>query len=119
MIARLYTLVCIVLVTLLLTHSAWAGFFYDGNKLVEAMRQYEKAEMKDRDADYSRAWEYRGYVVGVHDATDLMHGSQEHVTALQICAIVANYLKAHPEKWNEPASDLVVEALKQAFPIKH
>jgi hypothetical protein len=33
----------------------------------------------------------------------------------EICAIVSKYLKQHPERWNEPAFDLVIDALKQSF----
>jgi hypothetical protein len=40
------------------------------------------------------------------------------VTPGQIFAIVAKYLNNHPEKWNEPAVILVVEAIKEAFPQK-
>jgi hypothetical protein len=118
MINRILRFVCMMLATLFLAQSVHAGYFYEGNGLVKAMREYEKAETKDRDTDYSMAWQYRGYVIGVHDATDLMYGPKQNVSERQICAIVAKYLKAHPEKWNEPASDLVITALKEAFPIR-
>lgn len=109
---------CIVLTTLVFVQSVQAGYFYDGNDLVKAMREYEKAESKERDTDFSTAWLYRGYVIGVHDATSFMYGSRVNVGELQICAIVTKYLKAHPEKWNEPACDLIISALREAFPKK-
>ncbi len=39
-----------------------------------------------------------------------------NVSVNQMCAIVTKYLKIHPEKWNQCASELVIEALKEAFP---
>lgn len=113
-----FLLACIVLTMFFLPQSVHAGYFYDGNSLVKAMREYEKAENNDTNTDYAMAWKYRGYVIGVHDATSFMYGYKENVGELQICAIVAKYLKTHPEKWNEPASDLVVSALQAAFPKK-
>jgi hypothetical protein len=70
--------VCIVLTTFFLAqtvHAEYFEYFYDGNKLVNAMREYEKAETNVRDTNYSMAWEYRGFVIGVHDATYFMYGS--------------------------------------------
>jgi hypothetical protein len=96
--------------------------FLSGNDLVKAMRQFEKAERKDkqtRDDFYVDAERYRSFVVGVSDALDetsfcLPEGS----TVSQICAVVAKYLKAIPEEWNQPAVILVTRALKKAFPCK-
>ncbi len=42
-----------------------------------------------------------------------------NITVRQACTIVGEYLKEHPERWNEPAHFLVLEALIQAFPRKH
>jgi hypothetical protein len=36
----------------------------------------------------------------------------------QLAAVVSKYLKNHPEKRSEPAVDLVIKALKEAFPLK-
>ena len=36
----------------------------------------------------------------------------------QLAAVVSKYLTNHPEKWSEPAVDLVIKALQEAFPLK-
>jgi hypothetical protein len=37
-------------------------------------------------------------------------------SALQMAAIVKQYIEAHPEKWQLPADQLAVQAMVQAFP---
>jgi hypothetical protein len=58
-----------------------------------------------------------GYVSGV---ADLGRGSlfcpPKDATNGHLAAIVVTYLKNHPEKLHEIGSNLVVEALRQAFP---
>ena len=93
-------------------------YFHDGNDLAKLMKEYEKAEAKDPNTNYMEVRHYGGYILGVHDATTSLYGDKGKVTIQQMLSIVAKYLKAHPEKWNGPASDLVVEALKEAFPKK-
>jgi hypothetical protein len=111
------TLAIIVLISVFfpLGH-AHADYFVVGNDLVEYMREYEKIERGDTSAMLSLASRYTGYVTGVYDATRFQYSYPPNVTRGQLCAIVAKYLKEHPERWNQPASDLVIEALKQAFP---
>jgi hypothetical protein len=90
-----------------------------GNLLVEAMREYEKAERKDERTNYADAARYQWFVMGVHDAlSGEIFCAPEQVTLAQVAAVVAKYLNAHPEEWNEPAFVLVTRALKQAFPCR-
>jgi len=93
-------------------------YFHDGNDLAKLMKEYEKAEAKDPNTNYMEVRHYGGYILGVHDATTSLYGDKGKVTIQQMLSIVAKYLRAHPEKWNGPASDLVVEALKEAFAKK-
>jgi len=106
---RTISLVCIILVTFLIVPSAHAAF-YSGNDLVKLMRMYEKTSPS------AEAGMFLGFVGGVYDATRHMYGDKDNVILGQIRAVVTNYLKAHPERWNEPAADLVIDALKEAFP---
>jgi len=36
----------------------------------------------------------------------------------QLAAVVSKYLKNRPEKWSEPAVDLVIKASQEGFPLK-
>jgi hypothetical protein len=87
-----------------------------GNELVQLMREYEKAERNDKSADWRKAGEYLGYVMGFYDATWFFYAAPQNITAGRVTAVVAAFLNQHPEKWNRPAWDLVMEALREAFP---
>jgi hypothetical protein len=111
----------IILATALLAIStaSHAGFI-DGNKLASFMRAYEDSIQKAPTTNYVYAAEYSGYVKGVHDSLDLFQFvcTPKGATSNQSNAIVAKFLKAHPERWAESASLLVTEALKAAFPCQ-
>ena len=94
-------------------HSAFA---MSGNELVDGMRVYLKADKNYTKADYLLAGNYLGYVQGVAEATASDYSLPDEVTADQLCHIVAKFLEKHPERWNEPASRLVRNALQEAFP---
>jgi hypothetical protein len=101
------------------THSQALAGFYSGNDLVPLMREADKAEANMSGADLAKAFEYGAYVIGVHDATEyFLHGTPADATKGQIIAVVSKYLKNHPEQWSEAAADLVIKALKEAFPSK-
>lgn len=51
-------------------------------------------------------------ILQVHGEIHLPDGD---VTFEQVKKIVTNYLDAHPEEWQKPASVLVTKALKQAW----
>ena len=63
-----------------------------------------------------------GYCFGViNTASELLqvrgeiHLPDGQVTFEQIKKIVTNYLDAHPDEWQKPASVVVTKALKQAW----
>lgn len=87
-----------------------------GNDLVQLMREYEKAERNDKSTNWHKAGEYVGYVMGFYDATWFFYADPQSITEGQVAAVVAEFLKRHPEKWSRPAWDLVMEALQEAFP---
>jgi hypothetical protein len=90
--------------------------FYDGNQLVDMMREWEKGVNKMPNVEWGQADTFAGYVVGVWDATANDYNRQGDITVGQICSIVAKYLKDNPEKWSLSAVRLVKEALRKAFP---
>lgn len=109
----------VILILFLLPVSAGADdYFWDGNELLKYMREYErliKKEPNRKCADLVKAAKYEAYVVGVFDATNYMYKDPKRTAAKQVCAIVTKYLKEHPERWNKPASYLVMCAFGQAF----
>ena len=59
-----------------------------------------------------------GYCEGVIDATRYLYDIPDEATLNQLVAIVNKYVKGHPEEWDCCASDLVVQAIRQAYPKK-
>ncbi len=125
---KLLCLVCVALVILLLPRSTGAVFqqknfrYVTGNNLVKYMRAYEKihssnAPLSDY-SDFHPSGMFVGYVAGVQDATNYYYSIPVGTPLSQLCAIVAKFLKEHPERWGESASELVFDALKKAFPKK-
>lgn len=108
----------ILLVLVFMQGQAEGGGFWSGNDLVERMREWDKEEAGVKGVSYADAGIYVGYVAGVFDALGgIMWKSQDNVTIGQTCSIVSKYLKNHPEMWNKPAVNLIVDALKEAFPL--
>lgn len=93
-----------------------SAYFYSGNDLREPLREYRNAENQAPNTDYNKAWEFRGYVVGIYDATALEYCTPSDFRSHQLMAIVAKYLEDNPQSWSEPASDLVKRAISSAFP---
>jgi hypothetical protein len=103
----------------LFTSLVLSAHFYDGNELVADMRENDKADRGDQNADFAKAYRFLGYVIGVFDVADgISFDPPRNATIGQICTVVANFLKENPEKWNLPAANLVIQALQKAFPKK-
>lgn len=92
------------------------AFAMTGDDLADGMRSYLKAEKDYTKADYLLAGNYMGYVQGVAEATVSDYSLPSGVTPENLYHIVANYLEKNPKRWNEPAANLVRNALRQAFP---
>ena len=111
------TLVIILLIAVLFpwaqTH---AKELLSGNELVQLMREYERAERKDKSTNWYKAGQYLGFVMGFYDATWFFYADTKKINAGRIAAVIAKFLNQHPEKWNRPAWDLVMEALQETFP---
>jgi hypothetical protein len=91
--------------------------FYDGNQLVAFMRSYEKCDREPKGCDFIGAGVFMGFVRGVSDSHESDY-CPTHVQVLQVYTSVVKYLNDHPEEWSKPAHELVVRALKQAFPCR-
>lgn len=105
------------LLLVLLSSSAYAAFT-DGNELQGWLADSETAG----DLSYKQSYGtgiFRGYVSGVVDVgNDILFCTGGGVTRGQYTAVVIKYIKEHPEEWNLPASQLVTNGLKKAFPCK-
>ena len=86
--------------------------FYSGNDLVELI----KADAGTSQIDYAKAEKYIAYIIGVYDATSRAYNAPSSLTKGQVIAVVTSYLMNHSEQWADPASLLVIRALKEAFP---
>ncbi|MES1993759.1 MAG: Rap1a/Tai family immunity protein [Pseudomonadota bacterium] len=103
--------ITLLLVTLIFSGTASAAFT-DGNELQRWMVQDET-----QGGNYFQSGLFRGYIGGVVDVGDgILFCIPTGVTRGQYVAVVAKYIKAHPEKWNQDASALVVNAMTKAFP---
>lgn len=102
--------ILVLLVCAFASQASLADFF-DGNELKEWMDE------KESDGSRFKSGLFNGYVSGVVDTgNDILFCTPEGVTAGQYTAVVIKYMKDNPEKWNQGASVLVIEALKAAFP---
>lgn len=84
------------------------------------MREYDKDEpgISSGEVNLVMIGAFLAYVAGVYDTLSFAFSTPDGVTVGQICAIVSKYLKNHPERWSEAADLLVVDALREAFPLK-
>jgi hypothetical protein len=87
----------------------------DGNELMKWAVEHEKDQITTTDSAY-QAGRFLGYVTGVWEMSSVF--SPPNVTNGQLCAVVIKYLRAHPEKWNEPGSSIVIDAIREAWPQK-
>jgi hypothetical protein len=92
--------------------------FYTGNTLIIGWREHQKL-ISGQDGDIMEATEFTAYAIGVSDALNgIAFEIPKRATRDQVCVVVGRYLDAHPESWTSRGSDIVVAALKAAFPKK-
>lgn len=106
----------------------FSGFFYSmdagaapftsGTELVDHMKENDKAVAGKKEVDWLKTGLYLGFIGGVYDACDgaFFCAGPSDPTQGEIVSAVSKYLKDHPERWNEPAVVLIVDALKAAYP---
>jgi len=92
--------------------------FYDGNKLVKLMWEYEDVLAKKAGAKLYEAGQYSGFVVAVFDSLTAARVicASDYVDAGQVKWVVATWLKARPKDWHYTAHSLVRGALETMFP---
>ena len=91
----------------------------DGTELKQLADAYMRIEQGTATEliDASDAGKFIGYIGGVVEAYPFIKLCQpQRVTMGQQFAIVTKYLNDNPEKWNQRASHIIIEAMYQAFP---
>lgn len=92
--------------------------FWDGNRLVPFMREFEKAERNDPTTKYDDSARFVGYVAGVFDSISGTLCTSGTITLRQVTTIVAQYLNDNPAKWSDAGDRLVSKALQKSFPCR-
>ncbi len=109
--------ILIVIAVFVLTFQSAHAEFKTGNGLVTVWREYSKANAGNPYNENDDGF-YTGYVAGICDAnTHTLFNIPEGATIGQACDVVGKWLDKHPEELNKPARQLVVQALKEAFPV--
>ena len=120
---RIPLVVGLALIALLSTSEATN--FIGGNELVTWWRSYQVVNhptftqgdeiTSSMLQDIWQSGMFESYVLGVFDATWTLYNAPLNSSRKQMYAIVGKYLDGHPERWSEPARDLVSAALQEAF----
>lgn len=85
--------------------------------IVQKAIEYEKWIAGVPEADEGDASYFIGFCSGVCQfCGDAGVFVPHEVTDAQMTAVIVNYLKAHPERWNRPPALLVFDALAAAWP---
>ncbi len=109
--------ILILLAAALFSFQSAHADFKTGNGLVATWREYARS-IAGKSYNENDDGFYTGYVAGICDAhTHLLFTIPEGATIGQACDVVGLWLEKHPEEWNKPAKQLVIKALKEAFPI--
>jgi hypothetical protein len=100
----------------------------DGNKLLKACNSGLKVINKDKslsNLEYVDAAFCAGLIQGVTDTNRILKLSGitpfycvpgDKIDKSQATRIIVKYLRKHPKKLNLPESNLVIDALRKAFP---
>lgn len=111
--------VCGVLLILSTFHAQSSEYFYSGNDLIKSMLEYKNAMNGSESANYSEAWKFRAYVVGVHDTVNgLLVCPPKGFDEIQATYTVMKYFEQNSAQWHRNASRLVVDALTNYYPCK-
>ena len=107
----------LLVLALTLPGPSFAGYV-NGQKLLGWIDGYEAVKQGAVSAPAQVEFNVAmGYVMGVVDVNNgIFFCLPKTVSVGQAVAITAKWLKDNPERWNAQADELVVEALKPAFP---
>ncbi|QRX83253.1 Rap1a/Tai family immunity protein [Glaciimonas sp. PAMC28666] len=94
-----------------------AGFF-TGSNIMEWVESDDRVvQNRGQQNDDQRRILLLGYIAGINDSLDgYAFCSLNKASVAQLLAITKNYIAARPARWGEKGSNLVMEALKGAFP---
>jgi len=110
-----------VMTVLLLVSGMTFGQFETGKSLFEKL-EHQKVLDRGKKLNKNEYREYcfaRGYIVGLCDALqNRSFNLPSDLAAWQAFDIVRSYLIKHAERLHEIGADLVIEALREAFPIR-
>lgn len=117
---RSRTLAAILAFGLALSYTVASASFVDGYRLKKWSDASDRVQHgSNLPLDFAGESYLIGYVSGVSDIGDgLAFCSPVNARLGQLMGVVRKHLLANPEKWDQPAGTLVVEALRQAFPCK-
>jgi hypothetical protein len=108
----------LVLCTSYSLNSYALSYFLDGNGLHTHAVEYRKLIEGSQGANSLVAGMFVGFIKGVTDTTFKtgLYCLPNNITTGKDDEMVANYLEKHPEKWNQPAVDIVVKAMQETYP---
>lgn len=109
----------VFILTVAIATSAF-GTYNDGNFLIKGWRELRKAmDSPTAEIDYFNVGIFIGYVEGITEVYNGALFSYPYGTIRQqIVQIVGNYLEKHPERWNVAGFELIIDAMKEAYPLK-
>lgn len=98
---------------------AHAGYV-DGYKLKNWSDSVDRMAARNPGPDDSwNADRFHGYIWGVYDAyQEVLLCSPDSAKTAQMTALIQQYLKAHPERWDRAGSSLILEALRDTYACK-
>lgn len=105
---------------LMASFSATANF-YDGNDLRQWSMALTKSNLGNHSTvrDGSDASMFQGYVAGVYEYGEGVYFcTPDRTRLIQLTDAVTNFVDNHPNLRSMPASNLVEQALMDAFPCK-
>ncbi|MGO9409622.1 MAG: Rap1a/Tai family immunity protein [Spirochaetia bacterium] len=121
-------LLVLVVVLILVGAASWAQStskwrdWWIAQTLHDQWTSYQKFDNHDPNANMLDIGSFMGVVVGVvmmEESADLhLFSIPSNALPAQIFAVVGKYVSAHPEEWNLPAAQLVVEALRAVWPYR-
>ena len=114
--------ICAALALLASGVAAPAASFHNGQWLMIGWKAYLRMEktatLRIPEDDRLDATEYKGYIMGVADSkNEQAYLLPAGLTSRQVMETVGHYAERNPEQWEGPAPELVVRALKEAYPL--
>jgi len=90
-----------------------------GYEFVNDWKEFQKYDAGQSHSNFQLGC-YMGFVSGVWTTGGRGYGFKfnSNVTNGQICSVVGKWIGDHPERWTDNPADIVVQALKEAFPLQ-